>query len=62
MKDYDHMLEQLKAGELSSLEVPKEEFLDFRSILVKRADFKHFRGTAHHFGRTVYTYTIEPSK
>ena len=62
MKDYDNMLDQLKAGEIASLEIPKEEFLNFRSILLNRADFKHFRGTAHHFGRTVYTYTTEPSK
>jgi hypothetical protein len=62
MKDYDTMLDQLKAGEIPSLEISKEEFLEFRSILVNRSDFKHYRGTAHHFGRTVYTYTSEPSK
>lgn len=62
MKDFNRLLDQLKAGEISSLEIPKEEFMDFRKVLVEREDFKHFRGTAYHFGRTVYTYTIEASK
>jgi hypothetical protein len=62
MADYNNMLDQLKRGEISSITLPKEEFLDFRAVLIIRPDFKHFRGTAFHHGKTVYTYTEDPSK
>jgi hypothetical protein len=62
MVDYSSMLEQLKQGEIPSITVPKEDFLDFRNVLVQREDFKHFRGAAYHHGITIYTYTEEPSK
>lgn len=62
MTDYNKMLDQLKAGEISSITLQKEEFLEFRSVLIVRPDFKHFRGSAYHHGVTIYTYTEEPSK
>lgn len=62
MTDYNELLDQLKAGEISSITVKKEDFLDFRTILIGREDFKHFRGEAFHHGTTVYSYTEEPSK
>ncbi|TWT28024.1 hypothetical protein [Planomicrobium sp. CPCC 101110] len=62
MTDYNTMLDQLKAGEISSITIQKEDFLDFREVLISRPDFKHFKGTAFHHGTTVYTYTEEPSK
>lgn len=62
MADYNTQLEQLKQGEISSLTIQKEDFLDFREVLLKRDDFKHFRGAAFHHGVTIYTYTLEPSK
>ncbi|TWT04806.1 hypothetical protein [Planomicrobium sp. CPCC 101079] len=62
MTDYNRMLDQLKAGEISSATIQKEEFLDFRAVLITRPDFKHFRGTAFHHGTTVYTYTEDPAK
>ncbi|MDN7244354.1 hypothetical protein QWY16_13560 [Planococcus shenhongbingii] len=62
MANYDELLEQLKQGEISSLQIEKEDFLEFREILLKREDFKHFRGAAFHHGLTIYTYTEEPSK
>jgi hypothetical protein len=62
MANYKEMLEQLKNGELESLTISKEEFLDFRKVLIERQDFKHFRGAAFHHGVTIYTYTEEPSK
>ncbi len=61
MTDYAQQLEQLKNGELKVLQVPKEEFLQFREILTAREDFKHFRGTAFHHGLTEYEYTELPS-
>ncbi|MEH6940282.1 hypothetical protein [Bacillus sp. JJ722] len=50
------LLEKLKLGEISEFTVSKEDFLDFREQLVKRSDFKHFRGVAKHGGTTIYTY------
>lgn len=62
MTNYEEMLEQLKNGELESIKIEKEDFLEFRKALIKRPDFKHFRGVAYHHGITIYTYTEEPSK
>lgn len=62
MTNYEEMLEQLKNGEIPSLTIQKEDFLDFRKVLIERPDFKHFRGAAFHYGVTIYTYTEEPSK
>ncbi len=62
MTDYNQQLEDLKNGEIESITIEKEDFLDFRTVLIAREDFKHFRGIAYHHGITVYTYTEEPSK
>ncbi|EGA90329.1 hypothetical protein GPDM_05756 [Planococcus donghaensis MPA1U2] len=62
MTDYNQQLEDLKNGIIESITIKKEDFLEFRTTLIAREDFKHFRGTAYHHGTTVYTYTIEPSK
>ncbi len=62
MTDYTELLDQLKSGEIESLTIKKENFLEFRKVLVEREDFKHFRGVAYHHGVTIYTFTEEPSK
>ena len=62
MTDYNQQLENLKDGKIESITIEKENFLDFRTVLIAREDFKHFRGTAYHHGTTVYTYTEESSK
>lgn len=62
MTDYNELLDRLKSGEIESLTVEKEDFLDFRTVLIAREDFKHFRGEAFHLGKTIYRYTQEPSK
>ena len=56
MNTYEQQLEQLKEGYISSLEVEKENFLEFRKGLIKREDFKHFRGIAKQGGIVIYTY------
>ncbi|MFB6465703.1 hypothetical protein ACE38V_02670 [Cytobacillus sp. Hz8] len=56
----NEVLEKLKNGELSEHYVKKEDFLSFREVLVKRPDFKHFRGIAGHGGNIVYQYLQEP--
>ncbi|MBM7647318.1 hypothetical protein JOC78_000239 [Bacillus ectoiniformans] len=53
-------MEQLKNGEIKECFVSKENFLEFRKVLVKREDFKHFRGIAQRGGNVIYTYLEEP--
>lgn len=54
------ILDSLKTGELSEYYVPREEFMEFRQVLVKRPDFKHFRGIAQRNGDVLYHYLLEP--
>ncbi|CAM3482527.1 hypothetical protein [Cytobacillus oceanisediminis] len=54
------VLDQLKEGIISEYYVSKEDFLPFRSVLVKREDFKHFRGIAQRGGHAIYHYLKSP--
>ncbi|MFT8320917.1 MAG: hypothetical protein ABF649_08430 [Bacillus sp. (in: firmicutes)] len=54
------MLQQLANGELEEARIKKEEFLFFREHLVKRDDFKHFRGIAERGGDVTFHYLKEP--
>jgi len=56
MEKYENMLKQLQNGELQSIEIEKEQFYEFREVLVKHPLFKHFRGEAKQNGRVIYTY------
>lgn len=38
------VLDKLANREMDEFRITKEEFLPFREVLVKREDFKHFRG------------------
>ena len=55
----EECLEQLNAlreGSITQIEIDKEIFLTFRSVLIQQDDFKHFIGKARHGGKTIYTY------
>lgn len=54
------MLNKLQSGELSEYYVSKEDFLTCRSVLVRREDFKHFRGIAQRGGAVIYRYLENP--
>lgn len=54
------ILEKLANNELAQYRVTKEDFLSFQQQLIKRSDFKHFRGIAQHKGEVIYEYTSEP--
>lgn len=54
------VLDKLKNGELTEYYVSKEDFLSVRNVLVKRADFKNFRGVAKRGGDVLYTYLETP--
>ncbi|KUP07601.1 hypothetical protein Q75_05075 [Bacillus coahuilensis p1.1.43] len=54
------LLQQLRLKEVNKINVSKEDFLTFRSFLVKQDDFKQFRGIAQQGGHVQYTYLDEP--
>ncbi|MGM0920075.1 MAG: hypothetical protein ACQEWW_02430 [Bacillota bacterium] len=56
----NEMLDSLKNGEMNEYHVPKEVFLTFRTALVEREDFKHFRGIAQQGGSVIYRYMQVP--
>ncbi|WP_226644252.1 hypothetical protein [Mesobacillus subterraneus] len=53
------MLESLKNREVEEIFVAKQDFMAFREFLVKRDDFKHFRGIAQRGGDVIFTYVEE---
>ncbi|MCQ6275079.1 hypothetical protein JMM81_08910 [Bacillus sp. V3B] len=62
MKDEEFInqtLDKLKSGEIQEYFVKKDDFLDFRKVLVEREDFKHFRGIAQRNGDVLYQYLEE---
>ena len=59
MNEYEKILNQLKEGEISSYKVKKEDFLEFREVLMHHENFKHFRGEAQQGGDIIYTYLPE---
>jgi len=60
MEKYQRILDQLRNKEIESFEVSKTEFMEFRNVLVKDIQFKHFRGEAKQGGNVVYTFLDEP--
>ncbi|MGG1678916.1 hypothetical protein ACIFOT_24805 [Neobacillus sp. NRS-1170] len=62
MKDemITEILDRLMTGDLSEYYVKNEDFMEFRQVLVKRKDFKHFRGIGQRGGDVLYQYLKEP--
>lgn len=60
MEKYKDMIEKLKNGEINNIEITKEEFLQFREVLVKDEQFKHFKGEAKQGGKVIYTFLETP--
>lgn len=56
MSDYQALIDQLRNGDVQSILIKKEEFLQFREHLLKDAQFKHFRGEAKQGGDVVFTF------
>ena len=56
MNTYEQQLEELKEGNVTFITIEKENFLEFREVLILRVDFKHFRGIAKQGGIVIYTY------
>ncbi|MEG0471704.1 MAG: hypothetical protein RR588_05150 [Solibacillus sp.] len=60
MEDAKKMLDQLRNGEIETIHVKKEDYLQFREQLIKDDQFKHFRGEAKQGGDVIYTFLKEP--
>ena len=60
MEKYEEMLQQLKEGKIERIEIEKDQFYEFREVLVKHPLFKHFRGDAKQSGKVIYTYMEVP--
>lgn len=60
MEKYQLMIEQLKNREIEKIEITKEEFLQFRELIVKDEMFKHFKGEAQQGGNVIYTFLEVP--
>jgi hypothetical protein len=56
----NEILDKLMTGELREYYVKNENFMKFRQVLVKRPDFKHFRGIGQRGGDVLYEYLKEP--
>ncbi|MBS4189018.1 hypothetical protein KHA94_02155 [Bacillus sp. FJAT-49705] len=54
------ILEKLKSGELTEYYVTKLDFFQIRSVIVKRSDFRYFRGIAQRGGDIIYQYLENP--
>nr|WGD66011.1 hypothetical protein P5652_15075 [Bacillus subtilis]WGD86950.1 hypothetical protein P5621_07855 [Bacillus subtilis]WGD91460.1 hypothetical protein P5665_19455 [Bacillus subtilis] len=59
-EEITEMIEQLRTGAINELRVQKEHFLDFRVVLSKQDDFKHFRGIAQQGGDVIFQYLEQP--
>lgn len=57
--DAKSLMDQLRNHEINECHVSKEHFLIFQRELVKRNDFKHFRGVAQRGGAVTYHYMKE---
>ncbi|PFA69370.1 hypothetical protein CN378_04085 [Bacillus sp. AFS015802] len=53
-------LQLLRTKEVEEIRVLKEDFLAFRSVLVKQDDFKQFRGIAQQGGNVLFRYLDTP--
>ncbi|WP_288746573.1 hypothetical protein [uncultured Enterococcus sp.] len=56
MGNYETQMDQLKSGEIKEIYVPRENFMMFRDIWIKREDRKYFVGEAAHNGNITYRY------
>lgn len=60
MEQHQQLLDQLRNGEVKSIEIEKNNYLAFREVLVRDPQFKHFRGEAKQGGNIVFTFLNIP--
>ncbi|KRL55093.1 hypothetical protein FC70_GL000689 [Paucilactobacillus oligofermentans DSM 15707 = LMG 22743] len=53
-KDYNQLLEQLRAGEITELSIEASEFLEFQSIFHAYEYRKRIKGQAMRGGQIIY--------
>ena len=57
--EYEAIIERLRNGEIEQFLVKKENFLDFREVLMAQNDKEQICGEAKKGGDVVYTYINE---
>lgn len=57
--DIEAIIEKLRNGEIEQYEVTKEEFPEFREVLIKQTDKEKIRGEAKKGGGVIYTHVKE---
>lgn len=60
VENFENLIEQLRNGQVESITITKEQFEQFRQIIINLPDFKHFRGEAKQGGNVVFTYLEQP--
>jgi len=58
-EEIETIIEKLRNGEIEQYEVTKEEFSEFREVLIKQKDREQIRGEAKKGGGVVYTHVNE---
>ncbi|KEF39084.1 hypothetical protein M670_01471 [Schinkia azotoformans MEV2011] len=58
-EEIEEIIEKLRNGEIKQYEVTKEEFMEFREVLIKQKDKEQIRGEAKKGGVVVYTHVNE---
>ncbi|EKN71202.1 hypothetical protein BAZO_00245 [Schinkia azotoformans LMG 9581] len=58
-EEIEEIIEKLRNGEIKQYEVTKEEFMEFREVLIKQKDKEQIRGEAKKGGGVVYTHVNE---
>ncbi|MGM0166409.1 hypothetical protein IGI39_001368 [Enterococcus sp. AZ135] len=56
MNPFEEKIRQLRAGEIDTFEVKRDEFFLFREVWSKQEDKKFFRGIAGLKGNITYVY------
>lgn len=49
-------IQQLRSGQIKEILIEKEEFMDFRALLMEQEDKENFIGRAQKGGKVIYSY------
>lgn len=60
VENFENLIEQLRNRQVESITIKKEQFEQFRQIIITLPDFKHFRGEAKQGGNVIFTYLENP--
>ena len=56
MRDYLQLITDLRAGNIDSFDISRDEYFQFREVWLQQEDKKFFRGFAKLGGNIIYKY------